>query len=88
MTATEFLLCVIGPGIKKSKIDLWMKDLGTSKELIKLWKAKKIERSEFRERYLAELNQDKKRLICDMKFRAGSEDVTLLCSCKDPDDLP
>jgi uncharacterized protein YeaO (DUF488 family) len=39
-------------GISKEKIDVWMKDLGTPSNLIKLWKSGKISWDKFATEYL------------------------------------
>jgi len=71
--------------IKKSKVDLWLRDLGTSKDLIKIWKSGKINWSEFKKQYLAELkDENKQSMIHDLTKRAKLGKVTLLCSCHDP----
>lgn len=73
-------------GVKKDKIDVWYKDLGTSKELIKAWKAGKVTWPEFKKQYLADLKDEGKRtIIRNLAKRAKKEKVTLLCGCRDPD---
>jgi uncharacterized protein YeaO (DUF488 family) len=42
-------------GVKKSKIDTWYRELGTSKELIKAWKTRKVTWTQFKRRYIADL---------------------------------
>jgi uncharacterized protein YeaO (DUF488 family) len=72
-------------GIKKSKVDLWLRDLGTRKDLINAWKSGKINWSEFEKQYLAELkDENKQNMIHDLTKRARLGNVTLLCSCRDP----
>lgn len=75
-------------GVKKSKIDTWMKELGTDVKLIKDWKGGKITRTEFRKRYLEELRSmpEKIELVKEIsdQVRRGRT-VSLLCSCKDPE---
>ena len=72
-------------GIKKNKVDVWYKDLGTQKELIKAWKAGKVTRREFRKKYLANLRvAEKKRLLEELAERSRTQNVTLLCGCRDP----
>jgi len=73
-------------GVKKEKIDVWYRDLATSKELIKTWKAGKITWTQFRTRYLADLKEEHKRaLLRELAKRAKLEKITLLCGCRDPD---
>ena len=72
-------------GVKKQKIDAWYKDLGTSKELIKAWKAGKMTWPKFKKRYIADLEKRHKQvLIHELARRAEKERVTLLCGCRDP----
>src|SRR5579872_1097729 len=69
-------------GISKDKIDLWMKDLGTDKDLIKKWKSGKITWSDFRKEYKEEL-RSKHDLLMDLADRSKKGTITLLCSDKD-----
>jgi uncharacterized protein YeaO (DUF488 family) len=72
-------------GVKKEKIDAWYKDLGTSKELIKAWKAGKVTWPQFKMRYIAELKEKHKQtLVHELAKRAKKEKITLLCGCRDP----
>jgi len=50
-------------GIKKDKVDVWFRDLGTSEGLIKAWKSGTISWMEFRKLYLAEVKSQSKRAI-------------------------
>ena len=73
-------------GVPKGAVDRWLKELGTAPELIKLWKADKIEWKGFRESYVAEFSDSAKsgafsELAEIVKGAAGA--VTLLCVCKD-----
>lgn len=72
-------------GIRKDKVDLWYREVGTSKDLIKAWKAGKITWSELRKRYLADLKGVKSQeIIHELAKRARTQKVTLLCGCHDP----
>ncbi len=72
-------------GVKKEKVDVWFKELGTSKELIKAWKSGKVTWPEFKKRYIADLkDQNKQQLIRQLAQRAKTEKITLLCGCRDP----
>lgn len=72
-------------GVKKEKVDVWFRELGTGKELIKAWKAGRVTWPRFRARYLAELNDARKEeLINELAKRAQKGNVTLLCGCRDP----
>ena len=73
-------------GIRKDRVDLWFKDVGTSKELIKKWKSGKVAWLEFRKQYVADLKDGKKQaIISDLAKRAKAGRITLLCSCRDPE---
>ncbi|MCC6501851.1 MAG: DUF488 family protein [Deltaproteobacteria bacterium] len=72
-------------GVVKSRVDLWVKGLGPSVELIKEWKAGSIGWDEFKRRYLLEFKEaEKKRLFEELKktVQSAGGDVTLLCACK------
>lgn len=83
---TRILVMRIWPrGIRKTHVDEWLQDLGTSRQLIKEWKNKRINWNEFRKRYLAEMKEpEKQQLIKRLAERAKHETITLLCSCRDP----
>ncbi|MDZ7261801.1 MAG: DUF488 family protein [candidate division KSB1 bacterium] len=72
-------------GVKKTDIDRWLKDLGTSPELIQLWKKGKIEWEEFRKRYLEGLQDFEKQKLINELVEAvqNRQTITLLCSCID-----
>jgi uncharacterized protein YeaO (DUF488 family) len=69
-------------GISKDKVDAWEKDLGTSPELIKAWKGKKISWPEFAHRYRQAMRGQLCK-IADLAEMARMRTVTLLCGCKD-----
>ena len=72
-------------GVSKERVDAWYRDLGTSKELIKAWKAGKISWPELKRRYLSDLKDDHKQaLILELAERSKKQKVTLLCGCRDP----
>lgn len=72
-------------GVKKERVDRWIRGLGPSTELIKDWKAGAISWGEFQKRYRAEFKDpEKKKLFDELKEIASEEaDVTLLCTCKE-----
>lgn len=71
-------------GVKKEKTDVWFRQLGTSKELIKAWKSGKVTWPEFKKRYITDLkDKDKQLIIRDLAKRAKKEKITLLCGCRD-----
>ena len=73
-------------GVKKDRIDVWFKELGTNKDLIKAWKSGKLTWREFKKRYIADLQDEGKQAILRaLAKRAKREKITLLCACRDPD---
>lgn len=71
-------------GIKKSKmkLDAWVKELGTEKDLIKKWKSGKINWTEFSREYKKSLRHNKE-MILKLAKLAKRRRITLLCSCKE-----
>ena len=69
-------------GVSKEKMDLWFKELGTEKNLIKRWKSGKVRWNEFKKEY-------NKRLISmgdlleDLAYLSRKVDIILLCTDKD-----
>jgi uncharacterized protein YeaO (DUF488 family) len=82
---TRVLVMRLWPrGIKKSTVDLWLKDLGAEVANLRAFKAGRIGWTEMRRRYLAGL----KRAPAASAFRrlramAKRGRVTVLCSCAD-----
>lgn len=71
-------------GIKKSAVDLWIRQLGPSEGLIKEWKQGKIGWQEFKRRYLGEYKCSAKRdFLKELKKAIKGKDATLLCICED-----
>jgi uncharacterized protein YeaO (DUF488 family) len=72
-------------GVKKERVDRWIRELGPAPLLIKDWKSGAISWDEFKKRYRAEFKDpEKKRLFDELKETARAEaDVVLLCTCKD-----
>ena len=72
-------------GVRKEKVDAWFRELGTNKELIKAWKSRKVTWTEFKKRYIADLDDnDKQAIIRELAKRTKKEKITLLCGCRDP----
>lgn len=69
-------------GIKKEKIDLWLKELGTENELIKQWKEEKITWAQFTREYKKSL-KGKEEILKNLAQESKKKTITLLCSCKD-----
>lgn len=72
-------------GVKKERVDQWIRGLGPAPELIKDWKSEKISWEEFKTRYRAEFKDpEKKKLLAGLKETVRSaEAVTLLCTCRE-----
>lgn len=71
-------------GIKKEKVDLWIKELGTPREVIKKWKSGEIPWREVAKEYRKVLRKHQVQLL-DLLKLSKVGDITLLCSCKDPE---
>jgi uncharacterized protein YeaO (DUF488 family) len=71
-------------GIKKSAVDLWLKELGADVANIKAWKAGQLAWPEMRRRYLAGLRRpEAAEQLAELKAHSRQRPVTLLCSCED-----
>jgi uncharacterized protein YeaO (DUF488 family) len=72
-------------GIKKSAVDLWLKDLGAEIASLRAFKAGKIGWPEMRRRYLAGLRREPAAsALKRLRAMARRQRVTVLCSCADP----
>ena len=69
-------------GISKDKIDIWMKDLGTEKELIKRWKSGKISWTDFAKEYRKSL-KGKEATLRELAKESEQKNITLLCTERD-----
>jgi len=70
-------------GVFKDKVDVWMKELGTERELIAKWKGGRISWERFTTEYKKSLN-GKERLLRELADESRSSTITLLCTDKDP----
>ena len=72
-------------GIRKTSVDLWMRDVGTSPDLIKDWKSGRVTRAVYKVRY-TKIMQGKlqQKLLSELAGYANEGPITLLCSCKEP----
>jgi len=70
-------------GVRKDKVDVWCKDVGTEMDLIHLYKAGKVSWSEFKTRYVASL-KGKDEVLRELAAKSKKRTVTLLCTDKDP----
>jgi uncharacterized protein YeaO (DUF488 family) len=72
-------------GVRKTSVDLWIKGVGTNRELIKQWKAGNITRPEYEKRYYRDMKGElQRKLVKEIADYARTGPITLLCSCKDP----
>ena len=69
-------------GVSKDKVDVWLKDLGTEKELIKRWKAGTMTWSEFTWAYNSSL-KGKEETLKELAAESRTRTITLLCGCRD-----
>ncbi|MDP2339000.1 MAG: DUF488 domain-containing protein [Bacteroidota bacterium] len=67
---------------EKASIDLWLKDIAPSTELRKWFNHDPEKWNEFKKRYLAELNENKKS-VAMLKEQLTKGDVTLIFGAKD-----
>lgn len=68
-------------GIPKEAVDLWLKELGGTPELLKEYKKGKISAAGFQARYQAEISEPgRSELVLDLQRRSmNGKDVVLLC---------
>ncbi|MCI0406033.1 MAG: DUF488 family protein [candidate division Zixibacteria bacterium] len=69
-------------GFKKASFDRWQKSLGTPLELIRKYKAGKIEWPALKKEYKKGMAGQKK-LLAEIAKLAKKETVTLLCACRE-----
>ncbi len=70
-------------GISKDKVDVWMKELGTPKELIREWKSGNLSWERFGIRYRESL-KGKEDILRSLAEESRSGTITLLCTERDP----
>ena len=71
-------------GIRKERIDLWLKDLGADLELLRDWKAGRVTWPERRRRYLDGLQHPAAAAqLAELRRLAERQTLTLMCACKD-----
>jgi uncharacterized protein YeaO (DUF488 family) len=71
-------------GIAKSKVDLWLKELGADVANLRAWKAGALDWPEMRRRYLAGLERPPgAAALAELQKLAAKRTVTVLCSCAD-----
>jgi len=80
----RFLVMTLWPrGISKDRVDIWMKELGTPRELIRSYKAGKMTWAEYSREYRRSL-KGKEPLLRELAEKSRKGTVTLLCVEKDP----
>jgi len=82
---TRVLVMRLWPrGIKKSAVDLWLKELGAELAHLRAFKAGRIGWPEMRRRYLAGLKREPAaNALKQLRRLARRRHVTVLCSCED-----
>jgi len=70
-------------GIPKAKVDLWIKELGTERELIARWKGGRISWDRFAAEYKKSL-RGKEGLLRRLAEESRVGTITLLCTDRDP----
>jgi uncharacterized protein YeaO (DUF488 family) len=70
-------------GVSKDKVDVWMKELGTPRELIKRYKRGETPWSEFESEYRNSL-KGKEDILSKLAKESKKGTITLLCTEKDP----
>ena len=82
---TRVLIMRLWPrGIRKDRVDLWRKELGPVKELLRDFLDKNIDWPTYTRRYLAGLERpEAQAAIAEVRALAREGRVTLLCGCAD-----
>ena len=70
-------------GVSKDKVDVWMKELGTPRDLIKRYKGGKVPWEEFEVEYRKSL-KGKEAILRSLAEESKKSDITLLCTDRDP----
>ncbi|MDG6920128.1 MAG: DUF488 family protein [Nitrososphaerota archaeon] len=70
-------------GVSKDKVDAWMKDLGSPRDLIKRYKSGEVSLDEFRSEYRKSL-RGKEGTLRQLAKESKAGTITLLCTEKDP----
>lgn len=82
---TRVLIMRLWPrGIRKERVDRWLKELGPVKELLRAFLDKTIDWEGYTPRYLAGLERpEAQAAIAEVRALAEQGRVTLLCGCAD-----
>src|SRR5689334_16427172 len=71
-------------GIRKERVDVWLKELGPVPELLRAYLDERITWEQYVPRYLAGLERPEARAaLAEVRGRAARGRVTLLCGCAD-----
>ncbi len=70
-------------GVSKDRVDVWMKELGTPRDLIKRYKAGRVQWRAFAAEYRKSL-KGKEDLLAKLAEESKKGTITLLCTEKDP----
>jgi uncharacterized protein YeaO (DUF488 family) len=70
-------------GISRDKVDRWVKELGTPRDLIKRYKAGRLTWEEYASMYRESL-KGKEHLLKELANETKKGTITLLCTEKDP----
>jgi uncharacterized protein YeaO (DUF488 family) len=82
---TRVLVMRLWPrGIRKERVDLWLKNLGAELTLLREYRAGKLRWSDYRKRYLAGLKSpEAQAALTEVRHLMKRGRVTLLCACHD-----
>ena len=82
---TRVLIMRLWPrGIRKSRVDLWLKELGPVLPLLRGFRAGEIDWAEYTRRYLKGLTRPEAQAqVATVRAAAENGRVTLLCGCPD-----
>jgi uncharacterized protein YeaO (DUF488 family) len=82
---TRVLIMRLWPrGIRKSRIDRWLKELGPVLPLLRAFRAGRLTWPQYRRRYLTELARpDARAQLQEVRTLSRQGRVTLLCGCPD-----
>ena len=71
-------------GIRKDRVDLWLKELGPVVPLLRAYRGGKLGWAEYQRRYLAGLERpEAQAAVAEVRQLARKSTVTLLCGCPD-----
>jgi uncharacterized protein YeaO (DUF488 family) len=82
---TRVLIMRLWPrGIRKSRVDLWLKELGPVLPLLRAFRGGEVDWAEYTRRYLAGLARPEAQApLAQVRAAAQEGTVTLLCGCAD-----